>query len=819
MAAAQVVPTGEADPGASRRSGVAAGTGASAQPGGSRGRGGTAKPAAPAAPTEPAAPSPAAKAPVSASKVAPEGAQAECGGPLTFGQSVTCPSISGAERHVYTVTSTTDSDKLYSRQTAGSGASITVELTDSDGERVCFLYNGTDGCQLGVAGAYTATVRLGSGQGSGGYTLAVESMRTPSSCTDLPNSFFSFASPGLTDTLPAGSPAKCYSLDQPPGSVLRLADTGAADVQGPILSGDFQPVCYVRDAYQCTLLGPGPYRLFLFQYSGLAAPYTLHLSRISHAAGCPLVPLASFGDPGTAIGGARVEPGQAACHLIDAADGTTVAVRIDQDQLLWWSVHDVAGKTICDKYSNPRSCKLQGDGPYLLLAENIDSFGSAIDYRVAAVALGQAAGCAEAVGTSWDLPALHVHQTSAVQINCQPFAGEAGDRVIAYLAPDRYNSPYVWLADEAGNAFCPDDYEQDGCVLPSTGTYRVVSYLKYWDDGESDDLTYRVQVKRLSRAAGCPTVTAGAYNADPAGTLGGIRCRILDIRTPGKYRVDVVDDENYRRGAQVYDGAGLRVCYVQWCEFNAPGRYTLVLSGRATNVVIDNDYLYAVALLHSAPSGCAPVSDAGYAETPYRGTFAAAGQYDCLQLASPAGAKIVELLPADATGAGRPTVTVADATGEFVCDSYGLRQGSCELTGTAPFFAVLQSAERYPTGTYAIGFARVDGPHDDCPTFGRDAAGATVQMSADHFAVCLSIPADQHAARETFTYRRTSGSGNATVSVFDSTGLRYCGPGSPSVDRTFTCSLPAGPLTVILEADAVPADYQLIRRDASASRS
>ncbi|TDC81134.1 hypothetical protein E1193_15610 [Micromonospora sp. KC606] len=54
----------------------------------------------------------------------------------------------------------------------------------------------------------------------------------------------------------------------------------------------------------------------------------------------------------------------------------------------------------------------------------------------------------------------------------------------------------------------------------------------------------------------------------------------------------------------------------------------------------------------------------------------------------------------------------------------------------------------------------------------------------------------------------------AGLSVFDSRGTRYCGPTRDAAARTITCSLPPGPVTVILEADAVEATYQLAHRDA-----
>jgi hypothetical protein len=196
--------------------------------------------------------------------------------------------------------------------------------------------------------------------------------------------------------------------------------------------------------------------------------------------------------------------------------------------------------------------------------------------------------------------------------------------------------------------------------------------------------------------------------------------------------------------------------------------------------------------------------------TPYRGQFTAAGEYDCLRLASPAGARIMELQPEDATGAADPAVTVVDATGSYICDSsYSLRQQSCELTGTAPFYAVYKPYQGYVTGAYAMTFPRVDGS-PGCPVLPRTPDGATVTTTADQVTACFSVPADQHAAQETFTYQRTSGDGNAGLAVFDGSGILYCGTLIfPKEGRTMTCTLPDGPATVILEGYATDATYQV----------
>lgn len=734
-----------------------------------------------------------------------------CGGVLIFGEVVVCPSITEGEEHVFAVTTTKDSDRLFITRTRGSGGFVSAGLLGPDGTFLCAVVDATE-CQLGAAGTYTVTLSLLFG-GTGDYTLAVDSMRTPSSCTDLPSSFFSFASPGLTATLPLGAAARCYRFLQPVGSVLHLADPGGAgDVQGMIRDGKFQPLCPVRDTNRCTLTGPGPYRLFLAEAFGTEVTYKLRMPRISNSAGCPAVKLASFGDPEAAVGNdILTEFNEVTCHKLRSEEAGTVAVRISPDQHLFWTVFTNAGEAICDKFSNRRSCLLPEPGNYTLVTQNQSFFGDPVVYQVAVAALFHSTGCAATTGTTWDLPTLLVHQTSPVQTNCQPFEGSTAERIVAYRAPIEFNDVAAWLVDSTGRTLCDSPSNEVGCVLPAGGTYRVISYLQSWSADSTDEI-YKLQVRRLSEPVGCTTVQPGTFGASPAGAPGGIRCRILDIPAAGGYLLKNVDAENFEIFGDLFDSTGLRLdaCGVFACTFTAAGRYTMVLNGASVDSVIDNDFQYAVALLRAAPSaGCVAVSDTGYQDAPHRGRFLTAGQHDCLQLPSPAGARVVELLPGDALGAGAPTVLVFDATGAFLCDSsFQLRQSSCELAGTAPFIAVLSTRGGQPTGSYAMAFARVDGP-PACPVLSADETGATVTTGPDRFAVCFSIPADQHATTESFQYRRTSGTGRARLSVFDGTGLRFCGPSSPSADRTITCFLPEGPATAILETDAVTATYQL----------
>jgi hypothetical protein len=733
-----------------------------------------------------------------------------CGGALPFGQVAVCSAISGTEQHVYTVSSTVDSDILATQLTRGSGQLPSASITGPDGMRVCGIFLQTGTCQLGAAGTYTITVSLNFG-GTGDYTLALESMRTPSSCTTLPSSFFSWAAPALTATLAAGTAAHCYQFSQPVGAVLHLKDPSSVfeDVRGEIRDAQYQPLCPVDGNRLCTLSQPGPYRLFVAEFFGRESTYTLRMPRLSNSFGCPKLKLARFGDPAPDAIGTVSDATDATCHKLTNVGPGPVVVRLNPATTsLGWALYNDAGEPLCFKGSLPATCDLPQHGDYTLVLQSDQFFDATFSYQIAVTALYRWTGCAFLTGTSWNVPTLTVHPNTPVSTHCQPFFGRAGDRIVHYGNVIVHNDLRRWLVDQNGVTVCPTGTSgQDGCVLPATGIYRLMSYLNLWDPNA--DPTYKLQVRRLSDPRGCPAVVRpGNYGAAPAGPLGANRCRILDITTAGTYRVKAVDATNVTVSGQFYDAAGLRKSCSSTCNFSTPGRYTFIVSGGLVEQV-----QFAFVLLPAAPtveSGCVPVSGTGYAEPAHRGEFTAAGQINCLEIVTDPRPALVQLLPGEPSGAARPVVNVVNIGGTSVCDATALRRRSCVLGPTTPYIVLLVAPEGTPTGSYAMAFARVNGP-PACQTLPAGADGVTVTTNADQFAACYSIAADEHAAQEVFSYQRTSGTGNAIISVFNAAGTRICGPTAPTADRTVTCNLPAGPVTVIVEADATDATYQLTR--------
>ncbi|MBL7255768.1 hypothetical protein [Paractinoplanes lichenicola] len=723
---------------------------------------------------------------------APAAAAADCGGPLAIGEVATCASISGTQEQVYFVSVPKANDVLYTMLTRGSGESPRAAVTGPTGAAVCTILSDAGRCELKSAGTYKIVVSLYF-EGTGDYTLGVQSLKSPSACTTLPASFFSFASTGQAGSLPAGAPGDCFRFNQPTGSVLRLwSPKGNGDIQGDILDADLQYVCQIRYAQNCTLTGSGPYRLNLAEAYGNPTPYTLRMSRISNAAGCQVLRTAPFGDPSAYEGtGSLPQQEDIACHKTRVTAPGTLGVRIFDVQSISWTVYDDAGQAICSK-GGQEPCALPAAGDYTVIAES--GHWEPIDYRIAVNALARTTGCAAATGLSWAADALVVHQSSPVQTNCHPFRGTAGDRVIAYASSTSYNEVRKTIVDSTGAAVCTGFSEEDGCVLPATGTYRVVSYLTMWGPDATDE-TYELQVRRLSQPAGCPVVRPGAYNAPPSGALGPIRCRTLVVTEPGAYTVRGFDDENYPKYGQLYDGSGLKVR-----AYNLPaGRFTWVVGGGAPDV-IDNNVTYVTSVLPAKPSGC-PAVTAGAA---WQAEYTQPGQVFCRSLDVPQGARLAQFRPTDGV---LPEARLLDGAGNYVCDSATLNQYSCPLGEPGPYTAVLEQRQGVAPGAFATAFTRVDGA-TDCPVLPAD--GTTVQTGEDRFTACFTIPADQHGATEKFTYQRISGAGTARLSVFTGEGVRYCRTGD-APERTVTCTTPAGPLTVVLEGPLAGGEFRLTR--------
>jgi hypothetical protein len=736
------------------------------------------------------------KAPAKAKKAEAKAQAEPCGGTIVLGAVVDCPEIKDRERHVFSLTTTVAGERLLTqfREEGDGGQGLTAKLTGPDGT-ACFLGPYPDECVAGTAGTYTISVTLYSGTGTYRYVLGIDSKTHPSSCTALPESSLAFPATAREATLPAGSAGHCYSFDQAEGALVRIAVSGAGDVRGGLENAAGESICYLQDDRDCTLTGAGPYRFFLTEQYGAAVAYGLAVTRLSDPAGCRKVPVATFGDPGDRSAEVTVQPGGLACLTVTAEAGLHL-LSFDNDQDVSWRIADRTGTRLCEKWGTPGyRCPLPAAGTYTFFAATSNVWDDPETFAVAVFALGSTQGCGPAVGTAWDSPPLRVPVTSPLQVDCNPLDARPGDRIDLRSGG--------WITDGTGERIC--DAADDGgagCVLPASGLYRIITEPSWSDD--PDNRSYEIEARRLNDPQGCVTVPVGRYGAAPAGAITANRCRTLTVPAAGTYHVEVVDDENYHQYGTVYDQAGARVCEVGLCTFPAAGSYTLVTDGSTAATVL----LPAT----GAGNGCVTVSDQPTA-TPAKGTFRTAGQYDCLLLPTPTGAGLALLKPQDATGTGRPELTVYDATGSYECDIYQLRDATCVLEGTAPFRVVLHLDEDTDTvtGPYALSFARTTGG-PACAALPGTGTPTSLTLSGDRYVGCFTVPAGQHSGVEAVSFRRTAGTGKARLSVFGPTGRRRCG--TQTLDAAFTiCPLEAGASRILVEGSAATGTFQLSRKD------
>ncbi|UYQ62849.1 Tat pathway signal protein [Streptomyces peucetius] len=521
---------------------------------------------------------------------------------------------------------------------------------------------------------------------------------------------------------------------------------------------------------------------------------------------CAPLKLAPFGDPGDAVASGTLATGAQDCFTTQAKAGQhLVLLRAKYDVIV--SIDGPDGPLDCyAKNSEAGSCDVPADGTYTVRVRN-DNWEQS-DYRLVVVPLNGTERCAPATGTSWDQPVPVRSALNGLQVDCQSLDAAPGERVVAYASTVAYGQARRWITDETGRGICPYPSDKPGCALPGDGPYRVLTYVT----GESESVDYQLQVARLSDPQGCPTVTVGRYGAPPASPTGEVRCRVLTVPAAGRYLVNPVDEFNSQFWMYVYDGEATEVCRGGWCTFPSAGSYTLLV-GDPTRVYEGS---YGTAFLdRTGTEGCVPV-----AEGTHEGTLVA-GQYDCLELPMPKDSRISGQ-PRTGTGP-RIGAEVLDAVGALQCDESGLRAGDCQLSGVAPYRAIVHAEAGEQPGPYAISFLRTDStPPGTCAVMPRstfsDASNATeLTTGGGVFTHCLAVPAADHSASELFELRTVSGTAPANFSVIDESGELKCERNSVKNGWSVCPLTPGKAHTVVFTGQDTAASYTLSRRDVTST--
>ncbi|MEU9619813.1 hypothetical protein [Streptomyces sp. NPDC048155] len=348
-----------------------------------------------------------------------------------------------------------------------------------------------------------------------------------------------------------------------------------------------------------------------------------------------------------------------------------------------------------------------------------------------------------------------------------------------------------------------DEDDSEGCVLPGDGPYRALSQVGEAEHGFPAEHT--LAVGRISDPADCAHPALNGYNSGPTAADPVHGCRTFTAPAAGRYDAYAVHD-GVRSLLAVYGQGGRTVCET-WdvCSLPAAGDYTVFTD--APTLVID----------HSATTGCEPV-ELGV----HKSQFTVGGEIDCLALPLPEGARLAVLEPLFGP-APHPDVTLVDADGIQRCDPSRLADGTCGLTGKAPFRALV-STDSYskPTGPYTLALHRTDAAAD-CPAIPAGdftATGPTARVTTGDgvFSRCLSIPANDHSAQENIQLQAAPGTRDlAQFTVLDVQGKQICSV-RPSVSTWTTCALTPGVAhTVLVTGRDTPAEYILIRRDVTAT--
>ncbi|MFJ9311911.1 hypothetical protein [Streptomyces cyaneofuscatus] len=519
---------------------------------------------------------------------------------------------------------------------------------------------------------------------------------------------------------------------------------------------------------------------------------------------CPAFPLSAFGEAapegntltlpaeGTACYTFTVEkPG---LHRLVKSGGNEVTI----------TVHDGEEQVDCyDTDWGAGWCRLERTGAFTLrLTNSWDP--STVTFALTPLATDE--GCTAQVPTDGNSAPFVARATAPTAVQCARLDAKPGERLTNTVTTTGYGQSTSWITDGTGARICPSRREDDndGCVLPGNGPYRVLTQVTYAEKGFPAE--YTLKVRRISDPVGCTHVPLNTYNSAPTKATPASGCKTFTAPHAGRYDVYGVDVESSRTKLKVYDRAGRTVCASgDGCELPAAGDYT-VHTDDAT-LILDR----------ASAAGCES-AELGL----YRSTFASAGEIDCVLLPLPAGARLAALTPLSGP-APRPDLTLFDARGAYVCGSDGLSDGTCALTGTAPFRLQASTDSADPaTGPYTVALHRTDAA-SGCPVlpagdFTAQSASARVTMGGGVFSQCFSIPADAHSARENIQIQAAPGTRyGADFTVLDQDGEKVCATYSALSTWTTCAMAPGAEHTVLVNGRDADASYTLTRRDVTAT--
>ncbi|MEU5398290.1 cell surface protein [Streptomyces sp. NPDC005963] len=519
-----------------------------------------------------------------------------------------------------------------------------------------------------------------------------------------------------------------------------------------------------------------------------------------NAADCSALPLAPFGDPGSALRKVTVPSEGSSCFVFTAEQAGPHHTPLESPGSSgsgYVQVFDGQDQLACEL----AICDLPRTGAFTLRIVN-DTW-DAIEYHVSVVPLGVGTpGCLPTVGTSLGAPPISGSSPSPLAMICQPFNAQPGERILSELKPERHGSGRSWISDSSGAIICPANQDDFGtCVLPGTGPYRLIGQIGRAEGGFP--AAYTLRIHRLSDPEGCQTVPVNRYGSAPTASAPGVHCKTFTVPVTRQYDAFSVG-EGYRYRQTVRDNTGAIVCPAYEgvsCELKSGTTYVLH-TGDAT-LLLDR----------ASGAGCETVPPGSH-----RGTLAH-GATNCLELPFAQGASIA--LPQSFGAQDVPTESVVrDASGKELCGWESLAKGFCKLTGTGPFRAhVTGHSDDRRAGPYSLSLIRTDDPAGcrvlPAGDFTAQSPSVSLTTGGGSFAECLAIPASDRGSVETLQIRTVTGSSrNTDVYVVNSDGRVVCSLEGHEGGTWITCKLRSGGAHTVLFAGVdKPAAYTLARRD------
>ncbi|MFI1654064.1 hypothetical protein ACH4ZU_03865 [Streptomyces sp. NPDC020472] len=507
---------------------------------------------------------------------------------------------------------------------------------------------------------------------------------------------------------------------------------------------------------------------------------------------CPALPLAPLNGPGDAGRPFVVDPNGHACFTVTVEKPGLHQVLVEGGigTITFFS----AGTRVACPELTSSPCELAA-GTYTLDLTR----GDPTSAQVAVVPLMAGPGCSDPADTAFGTAPVTGTSSGDLGLVCHPFTSAQGELINTALRPGASANVDAWVTDDTGKRLCGVGYD---CVLPAgVGGYRVLAHLD--PNAGTYPVPYALTVRQLSHPAGCAVVGVTPYGSAPAEVSPPAECKTFTPAATSAYGLESLTASGGIGAIGIYGPTG-RICqYLVSCTLTAGVTYTLVTAD--TVRILDRT---------SAAEGCEEVS----LGRPHRGAFTAPAEIDCVKLPVPQGAHVAILAATSADGV-MPGFEVLDATGTALCWSEAvLASGTCALDGTAPYHALVDRGYASAnTGSYALVVRRTDTPSDcrifPAGDFGMDSARATLGTDVDAFADCLTIPADDHSARELLTLAHVSGSGALDVSVLDEHGEQACAYRTDGENQPDCVLTPGLSYTVLVQGDGRPAEHTLTRRD------